>query len=156
MKNLFKVLTLAAMCSLAACSNTDTHTNTSRNTETTTDETSAVSEAERQALTTTVFYFAFDSSTLSSQDQATLKYHAARLRAIPNNQVRLEGHASEEGTREYNLALGERRARSIASFLMANGVSGQQLEVISYGEELPADAGSTETARSKNRRVEIK
>ena len=103
-----------------------------------------------------MFYFSFDSDTLNAEDRATLVYHAVRLKGSTDLTIRLEGHASEEGTREYNLALGERRGNSIAMFLMANGVARSQIEVVSYGEEQPAVVGSTQDALSKNRRVEIK
>jgi len=69
--------------------------------------------------------------------------------------VRLEGHADERGTREYNLALGERRANAVQAYLIAQGVSRSQMEVISYGEEKPADSGHDEGSWTKNRRVEI-
>ena len=108
------------------------------------------------ALATTVFYFGFDSSELSAQDRATLVYHANNLKENATSTIRLEGHASEEGTREYNLALGERRAQTVANFLVVNGVAASQIETVSYGEEQPAVDGSTEDARSQNRRVEIK
>ena len=69
---------------------------------------------------------------------------------------RLEGHADERGTREYNLALGERRAQSIERYLQVQGVSSNQLEVVSYGAEQPVDPGTSEAAYARNRRVEIK
>ena len=69
--------------------------------------------------------------------------------------VRLEGHADERGTREYNLALGERRANSIRDFLIVNGASRGQLETVSYGEERPAVNGQAEDAYRQNRRVEV-
>ncbi|WP_156502735.1 OmpA family protein, partial [Oleiphilus sp. HI0067] len=71
----------------------------------------------------------------------------------PSAKIVLEGHCDERGTKEYNIALGERRANSVAQFLKVNGVSASQIEVVSYGEESPAVAGSNETAWSKNRRV---
>lgn len=104
----------------------------------------------------TTFYFEFDKSDLNAEARDALVIHANDLKANPNMRVRLEGHASEEGTREYNLALGERRAQSVERYLQVQGVSANQMEVISYGEEMPVDTGSTETARSKNRRVELK
>ena len=81
--------------------------------------------------------------------------HARNLAANPNRRVRLEGHADERGTREYNLALGERRANSIRDFMIVNGASRNQLETVSYGEERPAVRGQTEDAYRQNRRVEI-
>jgi peptidoglycan-associated lipoprotein len=158
MNNIFKILTLFSVLVVTACSSTDNSegASTIQTTAETAQSEVQLSEAERQALATTVFYFGFDSDELSAQDRATLVYHAVRLKGSTDLSIRLEGHASEEGTREYNITLGERRGNSIAMFLMANGVARSQIEVISYGEERPAVQGSTESDRAKNRRVEIK
>ncbi len=107
------------------------------------------------ALATTVFYFEFDRSDLSAEAREALVYHANRLMENPSLRYRLEGHADERGTREYNLALGERRAQAVERYLQVQGVSAGQLEVISYGEERPVDPGTTEAAYARNRRVEI-
>jgi peptidoglycan-associated lipoprotein len=107
------------------------------------------------ALATTVFYFEFDRSDLSAEAREALVYHANRLMENPSLRYRLEGHADERGTREYNLALGERRAQAIERYLQVQGVSAGQLEVISYGEERPVDPGTTEAAHARNRRVEL-
>jgi peptidoglycan-associated lipoprotein len=101
-----------------------------------------------------VAYFAFDKSTLSNETKALLKKHAEIL-AESNDVVRLEGHADELGTREYNMALGERRAKAAMNYLVSLGVPAVRLETISYGEEKPAVLGSGEGVRAKNRRVEI-
>ncbi|MEQ8955609.1 MAG: OmpA family protein, partial [Gammaproteobacteria bacterium] len=77
------------------------------------------------------------------------------LAANPSKRIRLEGHADERGTREYNLALGERRANGIMNYFIVNGASRTQVEVVSYGEERPAAQGQTEAAYARNRRVEI-
>ena len=103
----------------------------------------------------TVFYFDFDQSTLKPESLAALRIHAQRLIANPVN-VRLEGHADERGTREYNMALGERRGSSVSEFLVLQGVDASLLEVISYGEERPASLDSTDSSWALNRRVEIK
>jgi peptidoglycan-associated lipoprotein len=110
---------------------------------------------EQAALNTTVFYFDFDVAEFQPADRETLIVHARNLAANPNRRVRLEGHADERGTREYNLALGERRANSIRDFMIVNGASRNQLETVSYGEERPAANGQTEAAYSQNRRVEV-
>lgn len=158
MNHAFKILTLFSVLVVTACSSTGDSENAAvvETVAETTPTEVQLSEAERQALATTVFYFGFDSDELSAQDRATLVYHAVRLKGSTDLAIRLEGHASEEGTREYNLTLGERRGNAIAMFLMANGVARSQIEVISYGEERPAVQGSTEQDRAKNRRVEIK
>lgn len=107
------------------------------------------------ALATTVFYFEFDRSDLSAEARQALVFHANRLMENSSLRYRLEGHADERGTREYNLALGERRAQAIERYLQVQGVSSNQLEVISYGEEQPVDPGTSEAAYARNRRVEI-
>ena len=110
---------------------------------------------EQAALNTTVFYFDFDVAEFQPSDRETLIVHARNLAANPNRSVRLEGHADERGTREYNLALGERRANSIRDFLIVNGASRGQLETVSYGEERPSVNGQAEDAYRQNRRVEV-
>jgi len=100
-------------------------------------------------------YFEFDESTLSQEAQDTLKKKADVLRENPSFSAKITGHCDERGTNEYNLALGERRARSAEKFLMALGISGDRIETISYGEEKPADPGSNEEAWAKNRRDEF-
>ena len=108
-----------------------------------------------QALATTVFYFDLDRSDLNAEAREALVYHANRLMENSSLRYRLEGHADERGTREYNLALGERRAQAIERYLQVQGVSSNQLEVISYGEEQPVDPGMSDAAHARNRRVEI-
>lgn len=109
----------------------------------------------QNALRQTVFYFDFDIAEFKAADRATLAFHARNLAANSSKRIRLEGHADERGTREYNLALGERRANSILNYLIVNGASRSQIEVVSYGEERPAQAGQSDSAYSRNRRVEV-
>ena len=101
------------------------------------------------------FYFEFDKAILNSEARAALRIHAQTLRSTPVN-IRLEGHADERGTREYNMALGERRANSARDFLVQEGVDGALIEVISYGEESPASFDSNDASWGLNRRVELK
>lgn len=103
----------------------------------------------------TVFYFEFDSSQLQPATRAALDAQAAALRKS-NRAIRLEGHADERGTREYNLALGERRAKAVADYLAIQGVPRSRIEVISYGEERPVSLRSDEQGWALNRRVELK
>ncbi|MBT8138423.1 MAG: peptidoglycan-associated lipoprotein Pal [Gammaproteobacteria bacterium] len=103
----------------------------------------------------TVFYFDFDSSQLKTGARAALDAQAAYLRNT-STAIRLEGHADERGTREYNLALGERRAKAVADYLAIQGVSRSRIEVVSYGEERPISLRSDESGWSMNRRVELK
>ncbi|MBB3062755.1 peptidoglycan-associated lipoprotein Pal [Microbulbifer rhizosphaerae] len=102
-----------------------------------------------------VVYFDFDQSLLKPSTRELLIQHADRMRGNTSGTVRLEGHADELGTREYNLALGERRANAVRDFLVLQGVDPSTLEVISYGEERPAQTGSSESSRAMNRRVVI-
>jgi len=102
-----------------------------------------------------VFYFEFDRSLLKPEARAALTLHAEKLNKSPRN-IRLEGHADERGTREYNLALGERRANSVRDFLVLQGVDSSSIEVVSYGEERPAEMASTDASWAMNRRVELK
>lgn len=102
-----------------------------------------------------VFYFDFDQATLDEETQMQLDAQAARLRNT-HDIVRLEGHADERGTREYNLALGERRAKAVANYLVLRGIDRSRIEVISYGEEKPAQFGQDEASYRLNRRVELK
>lgn len=103
----------------------------------------------------TVFYFEFDSSILTSEARSALTVHAEMLKDEPRS-IRLEGHADERGSREYNMALGERRANAVRDYLVLQGVNGDLIETVSYGEEQPAAFGSYESAWSQNRRVELK
>lgn len=102
-----------------------------------------------------LFYFDFDQAIVKRAGHAELNKHARALQEDRGLRVRLEGHADERGTREYNLALGERRANAIKAYLVAQGASPRQMEVISYGEERPAAEGHNEQAWALNRRVEI-
>ena len=101
-----------------------------------------------------VFYFDFDSSNLTSEALDALNAHVAVLNRT-TSQIRLEGHTDERGTREYNLALGERRANSVRDYMVASGISSLRIETVSYGEERPAAYGSGESNWARNRRVEL-
>jgi len=97
-------------------------------------------------------FFATNESVLTTASRETLRKQAAWLRKNSKISVVLEGHADERGTREYNLALGERRANAAKDYLMTYGISGNRISVISYGKERPVDSGSNPLAWSKNRR----
>ncbi|GGI91898.1 peptidoglycan-associated lipoprotein Pal [Halopseudomonas pertucinogena] len=118
-------------------------------------ETSGASSEEAALRAITTFYFEFDSSELKPEAMRALDVHAKDLKA-QGNRVALEGHTDERGTREYNMALGERRAAAVQRYLVLQGVSPAQLELISYGEEKPAVTGSSEEAWAQNRRVELR
>ncbi|MEX0607771.1 MAG: OmpA family protein, partial [Halofilum sp. (in: g-proteobacteria)] len=91
-------------------------------------------------------YFEFDSSEVADEYMEMIERHAAYLSQYPDIEVRLEGHTDERGSREYNIALGARRADSVQELLQVYGVGSQQIESISYGEEMPAESGSDEDA----------
>lgn len=101
------------------------------------------------------FYFGYDDANLQDGDIDALRAHAAYLGKNSGARVQVNGHSDERGTREYNMALAERRAKAVAAFLTGNGARGSQLEVVSYGEEKPAVAGEGEESWAKNRRVEL-
>lgn len=102
-----------------------------------------------------VVYFAFDSSEITAQAASVLNQHASLLSSNPNASVVIAGHTDERGSREYNIALGERRAQAARNYLAAQGVAVNNVRVISYGEERPAATGTTEEAYAQNRRAEL-
>lgn len=102
-----------------------------------------------------VVYFDFDKANIRPDAYEILNAHSTYLASNPNARVRLEGHADERGTREYNMALGERRANAAANYMAARGVARTQVEVVSYGEERPAVMGTNESSWAQNRRVVI-
>ncbi len=102
-----------------------------------------------------VIYFNYNSSMLKPESEDVIKAHADHLANSPNVKIVLEGHADERGTREYNLALGEDRAKSAMSLMQVLGIASKRIQTISYGEERPVGVGHGESSWSKNRRVEI-
>ncbi|MEF8792744.1 peptidoglycan-associated lipoprotein Pal [Thiohalorhabdus sp.] len=114
------------------------------------DQEEAVTKPEEHRV-----FFEFDSSKLSDEARKRIRKHADYLQANPGIRVTLEGHADERGSREYNLGLGERRAKSVRRILLVNGISSERLEVVSFGEEKPLMEGSTEEAYARNRRVNL-
>ena len=100
-------------------------------------------------------YFEHDSTQINMQGQSALNAHAEYLSLNPKQQLIIEGHTDETGTRDYNLSLGERRGLAVADFLSASGVSGAQMEVTSFGEENPVSLDQSESSRQLNRRVEL-
>ncbi len=165
LKTGFLVAVISLM--LAACSSTSTQdtagVSTSDATSLPSDEVATGTVSDRGVSgmdmmgsdVDTVFYFDFDKSILKPEARAALSIHAERLISYPQN-TRLEGHADERGTREYNMALGERRAMAVKEYLVLQGVNPAILEVISYGEERPKVVDSNEQAWALNRRVELK
>ncbi|MDJ0807770.1 MAG: peptidoglycan-associated lipoprotein Pal [Gammaproteobacteria bacterium] len=112
-------------------------------------------EDPNSLLATRVIYFEFDQSSIGMEYRDIVRAHAEYLATHPQVLVRLEGHADERGTREYNLGLGESRANAVRSIMMAEGVSDEQIVVVSYGEERAASFEHNEEAWALNRRVEL-
>jgi len=98
-------------------------------------------------------YFDTDKFNIDAEDQAALAQQAAYLQRYPNIRATVEGHADERGTREYNLALGERRANAAKNYLVSLGVPATRISVVSYGKERPVDTASNESAWARNRRA---
>lgn len=149
---------LIAAVAIAGCSSTEEAT------ENTGDATSSVAPAVENVanngatndlLGQRVVYFDFDKSAIRADAYEALQAHAQYLANHQGSTIRIEGHADERGTREYNMALGERRAKAVVSFLTANGAGGAQLEVVSYGEEKPVADGHEEGSWAQNRRAEL-
>ena len=102
-----------------------------------------------------VIYFDYDSSEVRPEDTDLVSRHALQLADNPGARLRLEGHADERGSREYNIGLGERRAQAVRRLLLIQGATAAQISTVSFGEERPAVEGSDESAYERNRRVEI-
>lgn len=119
-----------------------------------------LSQAQLQAATSelnqqvgAVILFKYDSSDISPEASEILRRQAAYMQKYPNLSFNIEGHCDERGTREYNLALGERRASSAKNALVALGIPAQRLQTVSYGKERPVAVGSSEAAQARNRRA---
>ena len=113
----------------------------------------AMTPADKLARVGNTVYFDFDSAALSYDAQVTLSRQHAFLQLNPEAVVVIEGHADERGTREYNLALGDRRASAARDYLLAKGIDAARIRTVSYGKERPAMSGSNETSWAKNRRA---
>jgi len=156
----FKLLSLVAAASLvAACSTTPT----ADNGKTTSGGSAAAGHSTAKATMTNVqdrlvqvgdrVHFGFDQYNLTPKTRYVLMKQAALLKKNGAAKITVEGHCDERGTREYNLALGERRANAVKDYLMTLGVSAERINTISYGKERPEDAASNEEAWAKNRRA---
>lgn len=147
MKFLKAIAIGASLLALAACSSTSSNMN---------EEECKASASQIEELETKVgdrVFFAFDSSALSSEAQETLRKQAAFMEQNPDLCFTIEGNTDERGTREYNLALGERRANAARQYLIGLGINGSRLTEVSFGKERPAVLGSNEWAWSQNRRA---
>jgi peptidoglycan-associated lipoprotein len=165
MKNFFSTAILVASFMLVAACGTKpvetppppaqtTDTSAVDNANATADET-ATQGPSGELLSKRIVYFDYDSAEIRADSQSVVAAHSRYLAGAPAQKVRLEGHADERGSREYNIGLGERRSQSVRRALLLQGVAEVQLSTVSYGEERPAVAGSDEQAYAANRRVEI-
>ena len=118
-------------------------------------EESSLDYENRAIFTNATVYFEFDKFNLNSKSLQTLKSAVAAMKDNSSIKITISGHADERGTREYNLALGQRRAESVRDYLAINGINANRVTVKSYGEERPLSDGSDETSYAKNRRAEI-
>lgn len=112
---------------------------------------SAGSKADFAVKATDRVYFDYDAYNLDSDDQRSLASQIAWLKQFPSTRVEVQGHADERGTRDYNIALGERRAQSVKSFLVAQGIAESRIQTISFGKDKPLDMGRDEAAWARNR-----
>ncbi|QDE31670.1 MULTISPECIES: peptidoglycan-associated lipoprotein Pal [Shewanella] len=171
LNKLFKAMLVAVpLMALSACSSTsDSETDASGSMSGTSSEYGAggvetggvapvLSAVEQQRLKEqelrrqNIIYFDFDRSEVQSENAEIIQAHGNYLVEHPNVRVLIEGHADERGTPEYNIALGERRAKAIAKYLQGMGVQPSQMSIVSYGEEKPLDYSRTDTGFGKNRR----
>ena len=153
---------VAATFLLAACetasqvSGDSASTSASNSAASSSSSASASSEktaSEKLAQVGDTVNFGFDSAELTVSARSTLNRQSAFLSVNPDLMIVIEGHADERGTREYNLALGERRATAVRDYLVAKGINAARVRTVSYGKERPAVSGSDEAAWSKNRRA---
>ena len=146
-----KFLLTAFVLFVAACSSVSSD----RTNDATAISASASGAYSDEGLTSNnIIYFAYDRSDITAEGRSKIRT-LAKVINDNNLSVRIEGHCDERGTREYNLALGERRALEVRDFLVVKGVSGKKIRVVSFGEEKPLKSASNEKAWAENRRVEI-
>lgn len=141
---------LASLALVSACASTESVEESSSTTS------QAVVEGQNEDFAQTAkdrVFFGFDKSSLTSEAVNTLKAQAEWLQANPDTNVIVEGHTDDRGTREYNLALGERRAVAVKNYLISRGVDAERIKTISYGKERPAVVGANEAAWAQNRRA---
>ena len=147
---------LLAACETASQVSGDSASTSASNTASSSSASSSAADktpAERLAQVGDTVNFDFDSAELTVSARSTLNRQAAFLSLNPDLMMVIEGHADERGTREYNLALGDRRATAVRDYLVAKGINSARVRTVSYGKERPAVAGSDEAAWAKNRRA---
>ena len=156
-RNIFYVsfLMFAVSCSTTKNTEESVYNSTVSSVEVSVAEDTIISYDEKPITTNAVVYFDFDKFTLSTKSIQTLKSVVRAMNENPNMPITISGHADERGTREYNLALGQRRGDAVKDYLLLNGINDNRVTVKSFGEEYPLVKGSNEASWSKNRRAEI-
>ena len=153
--NYLIVLMFLASCSSMNVTEEKIYSDNVKTVEASTSNIENINYETKAVFASATIYFEFDRSNLTSKSIQTLK---SALNALVENSsinISLAGHADERGTREYNLALGQRRAEAVSDYLILNGIDKSRITVMSYGEERPAAFGQDEMSYAKNRRVEI-
>jgi peptidoglycan-associated lipoprotein len=157
-KNLFNLLIiifLISSCSSMNVTEEVVYDGGIRTVEAAIQEETSLDYESKAIFTNATVYFEFDKFNLNSKSLQTLKSAVAAMKDNPSIKITISGHADERGTREYNLALGQRRAESVRNYFAINGINANRIMVKSYGEERPILDGSNEASYSKNRRAEI-
>ena len=157
-KNLFNLLIiifLISSCSSMNVTEEVVYDGGIRTVEAAIQEETSLDYESKAIFTNATVYFEFDKFNLNSKSLQTLKSAVAAMKDNSSLKITISGHADERGTREYNLALGQRRAESVRDYFAINGISGNRVMVKSYGEERPLSNGSDEASYAKNRRAEI-
>ena len=153
--NYLIVLIFLASCSSMNVTEEKVYSDNVKTVEASTSNIENINYETKAVFASATIYFEFDRSNLTSKSIQTLK---SALNALVENSsinISLAGHADERGTREYNLALGQRRAEAVSDYLVLNGIDKSRINVMSYGEERPSAFGQDEMSYAKNRRVEI-
>ena len=153
--NLFTFLFLISSCSSMNVTEEVVYDGGNSKVETSMEKESPLDYETKAIFTNATVYFEFDKFNLNSKSLQTLKSAVAAMKDNSSIKITISGHADERGTREYNLALGQRRAESVRDYLAINGINANRVTVKSYGEERPLSDGSDETSYAKNRRAEI-
>ena len=157
-KNLFSffiIIFLVSSCSSMNVTEEVVYDGGIRTVEAAIQEETSLDYESKAIFTNATVYFEFDKFNLNSKSLQTLKSAVAAMKDNPSIKITISGHADERGTREYNLALGQRRAESVRNYFAINGINANRIMVKSYGEERPILDGSNEASYSKNRRAEI-
>ena len=153
--NLLIIIFLVSSCSSMNVTEEVVYDGGIRTVEAAIQEETSLDYESKAIFTNATVYFEFDKFNLNSKSLQTLKSAVAAMKDNSSLKITISGHADERGTREYNLALGQRRAESVRDYFAINGISGNRVMVKSYGEERPLSNGSDEASYAKNRRAEI-